>query len=69
MNYFVPNVLHPLNTYIGDASVLQKHGFFMVLVCWLSYLNQAFWLSYVTHGVLLSASYLIPPQGITKEEL
>lgn len=49
--------------------VLQKLGFFMVLVCWLSYLNQAFWLSYVTRGVLLSASFLIPPQSITKEEL
>lgn len=49
--------------------MLQKSGFFMVLVCWLSYHNQAFWLIYVTHDVLLSASFLIPPQSITKEEL
>lgn len=66
---FVQNALHLLNAQIGHALVHQKIGFFRFLVRLFSYLDQGFCISYVPHEVLLSPSFLIPPQSIVKDEL
>lgn len=58
-----------LNTQIGHALVHHKIGFFKFVVCLFSYLDRGFWSIYVSHDVLLSRSFLIPPQSIMKDEL
>jgi len=69
VKHFVQNASHLLNTQLGHALVHHRIGFFRFLVCLFLTWISVFWFSYVPHDVLLSPSFLIPPQSIMKDEL